>query len=99
MAHDYTKNGGDAPALTEPVALMLAQRLGRVEHIAPLAFVVGRLLKLQCQHETMPRILQAAANLSAKAGLAAQALDYRAQLHTRFPQSEEARQVAAYAPV
>ena len=41
VAHDYTKTGGAAPALTESVALALAPRLGRVEHIAPLAFVVG----------------------------------------------------------
>lgn len=99
VAHQYIRIGGEAPALTESVSLVLAQRLGRVEHIKPLAFVVGRLLALQCRHEAMPRILQAASILSAKDGQAAQAEHYREQLKTRFPDSEEARQLAAYVPV
>jgi hypothetical protein len=98
VAHEYVRIGGDAPALTESVSLVLAQRLGRVEHIKPLAFVVDRLLAGQCRQEAMPRILQAAANLSAKAALTAQAHRYREQLRARFPDSEEARQVAVHAP-
>ena len=97
VAHDYTRIGGAAPALTESVSLALAQRLGRVEHIKPLAFVVGRLLTLQSRHEAMPRILQAASILSAKAAQAEQAEHYRAQLQTHFPDSEEARQLATHA--
>jgi membrane associated rhomboid family serine protease len=98
VAHEYVRIGGDAPALTESVSLILAQRLGRVEHIKPLAFVVDRLLAVQCRQQAMPRILQAAANLSAKAALTAQAHRYREQLRARFPDSEEARQLAAHAP-
>jgi Tfp pilus assembly protein PilF len=44
----------------------------------------------------MPRILQAVGNLSAKAQLTAQAQHYREQLKERFPDSEEARQLAAH---
>ncbi|WP_332875682.1 rhomboid family intramembrane serine protease [Massilia sp. S19_KUP03_FR1] len=98
VAHDYTRIGGAAPALTESVALALAQRLGRVEHIKPLGFVVERLLVLECRHPAMPRVLQAAANLAAKAALTDPAQRYRAQLQARFPNSEEARQLAAHAP-
>jgi membrane associated rhomboid family serine protease len=98
VAHDYMRIGGAAPALTEAVALVLAHRLGRVEHIKPLAFVVERLLALQCRHDAMPGILQSATNLSARAGLAAQAHAFRTQLQERFPASPEARQVAAHAP-
>jgi hypothetical protein len=98
VAHEYVRIGGDAPALTASVSLMLAQRLGRVEHIKPLAFVVDRLLAVQCRQEAMPGILQAAANLSAKAALTAQAHRYREQLRARFPDSAEARQLAAHAP-
>jgi len=96
VAHEYTGSGGATPALTESVSLLLAPRLGRVEHIKPLAAVTERLLERQCQHERMPRILQAAANLSAKAALTAQAQRYREQLLARFPDSEEARQLAAH---
>ena len=96
VAHDYTRMGGAAPALTESVALMLAQRLGRVEHIKPLAFLVERLLALQTRHAAMPGILQAAANLSARAAQPGQAQRYREQLQSRFPDSTEARQVAAH---
>lgn len=98
VAHDYIRIGGDAPALTESASLALAQRLGRVEHIKPLAFVVGRLLALECREDAMPRILQAASILSAKAGQTAQTKHYREQLQTRFPDSEEARQLATHAP-
>ncbi|MGH8855165.1 MAG: rhomboid family intramembrane serine protease [Telluria sp.] len=98
VAHEYVRIGGAAPALTESVSLALAQRLGRVEHIKPLSFVVGRLLALDCRHAAMPGILQAASNLSAKAAQPAQALHYREQLQTRFPDSQEARQLAAHAP-
>ncbi len=98
VAHDYTRLGGDAPALTESAALMLAPRLGRVEHIKPLAFVAERLLSRQCRHPAMPAVLQAAANLSARAGLPAQAQHYRAQLRLHFPDSAEACQLAAIAP-
>lgn len=98
VAHDYVRIGGDAPALTESVSLALAPRLGRVEHIKPLAFVVERLLALQSRNAAMPRILQAASILSAKAALPAQAQHYREQLHTRFPDSDEARQLAGTAP-
>ena len=98
VAHDYARIGGEAPALTESVSLALAQRLGRVEHIAPLAFVAGRLLALQCKQDAMPRILQSASILSAKSGLALEAEHYREQLRTRFPDSDEARQLAATAP-
>ncbi len=98
VAHDYIRIGGDAPAMTESVSLALAQRLGRVEHIKPLAFAAGRLLALQSRHEAMPRILQAASILSAKAGQAEQAAHYREQLKTLFPESQEARQLAAPAP-
>ena len=63
-----------------------------------LAFVVERLLACQCRQEAMPRILQAAAILSAKAALTAQAHHYREQLRTRFPDSEEAHQLAARLP-
>jgi membrane associated rhomboid family serine protease len=98
VAHEYVKIGGDAPALTESVSLVLAQRLGRIEHVKPLAFVVERLLASQCRQEAMPRILQAAANLSAKAAQTAQAQHYREQLRTCFPDSEEARQLEAHAP-
>jgi membrane associated rhomboid family serine protease len=97
VAHAYTRMGGDAPALTESVALGLAPRLGRVEHIKPLAFVVQRLLDLGSRHAAMPGILQAAANLSARAALPA-AQHYREQLQLLFPDSVEARQVAAYTP-
>lgn len=96
VAHDYTATGGATPALTESVSLLLAQRLGRVEHIKPLGVLTERLLERQCRHELMPRILQAVANLSAKAQLAAQAQRYREQLRERFPDSEEARQLAAH---
>lgn len=98
VAHDYMRIGGAAPALTEAAALALAPRLARVEHIAPLAFVVARLLALQCRHPAMPGILQAAANLAARARLPAQAQECRAQLQALFPESEAARQVAAHAP-
>ena len=98
VAHEYIRIGGAAPALTEPVSLTLAPRLGRVEHIAPLAFVVERLLVLGCRHESMPRLLQAASNLSTRAGHATQARHFREQLQGRFPDSVEARQLAAYAP-
>jgi membrane associated rhomboid family serine protease len=97
VAHDYTRTGGAAPALTASTSLLLAQRLGRVEHVKPLAFVVARLLDVESRHDAMPRILQAAAILSGKAGQAAQAEQFRAQLHARFPDSPEARQMAAYA--
>ena len=97
VAHDYIEVKGDAPALTESVSLALAQRLGRVEHIKPYAFVVERLLALQSRHEAMPAIVQAAANLSARAGQPAQAQRYREQLQTRFPDSPQARRLAAYA--
>jgi hypothetical protein len=96
VAHEYTGTGGEKPALTESVSLLLAQRLGRVEHIKPLSVLADRLLERQCRHELMPRILQAVANLSAKAQLAAQAQRYREQLRERFPDSEEARQLAAH---
>ena len=96
VAHEYTATGGATPALTESVSLLLAQRLGRVEHIKPLAALTERLLERQCRHELMPRILQAAANLSAKAAQAAQAQRFREQLRERFPDSEEARQLAAH---
>lgn len=96
VAHEYTGTGGATPALTESVSLLLAPRLGRVEHIKPLAVLTERLLERQCQHEMMPRILQAAANLSARAALTAQAQRYREQLLARFPDSEEARQLGAY---
>jgi hypothetical protein len=96
VAHEYTGTGGEKPALTESVSLLLAQRLGRVEHIKPLAVLADRLLERQCRHELMPRILQAVANLSAKAQLTAQAQRYREQLKERFPDSEEARQLAAH---
>jgi membrane associated rhomboid family serine protease len=98
VAHDYARLGGDAPALTESAALMLAPRLGRVEHIKPLAFVADRLLARQCRHAAMPAVLQAAANLSARAALPDQAAHYRAQLRLHFPESSEARQLAAIAP-
>jgi len=98
VAHDYIRIGGDAPALTEPVALALAPRLGRVEHVKPLAFVVDRLLAAQCRHAAMPGILQAAANVSARAAQPAQSQRYRQELQGRFPDSPEARQVAAHAP-
>jgi membrane associated rhomboid family serine protease len=98
VAHDYTKAGGDMPALTESVALGLAQRLGRVEHIKPLAVVAARLLAGDCRHEAMPGMLQAVANLSARAGLAAQAQHYCGELQSRFPDSSAARQLAAHAP-
>ena len=98
VAHDYIRIGGDAPAMTESVSLALAQRLGRIEHVKPLAFVAGRLLALQSRHEAVPRILQAASILSAKAGQAEQAGYYREQLKSRFPESQEARQLAAAAP-
>jgi membrane associated rhomboid family serine protease len=97
VAHEYIRIGGAAPAMTESVALALAQRLGRIEHIGPLAFLAERLLSAQCTHAAMPGILQAAANLSARAAQPAQAAHYRAQLQARFPDSTEARQVAAYA--
>lgn len=97
VAHEYIKIGGAAPALTESAALTLAPRLGRVEHIKPLAFVVERLLALGSKHENMPRILQAAANLSARAGQPAQARQFSDQLQARFPASAEARQLATYA--
>jgi membrane associated rhomboid family serine protease len=97
VAHDYTGTGGDAPALTEAVALMLAPRLGRVEHIKPLTFVVERLLTLECRDAAMPGILQAAANLSARAALTGQAQQFRMQLQSRFPGAEETRQMAAHA--
>ncbi|WP_055926456.1 rhomboid family intramembrane serine protease [Duganella sp. Root336D2] len=96
VAHAYTATGGATPALTESVSLLLAQRLGRVEHIKPLAVLTERLLERQCRHQMMPRILQAVANLSAKAQLAAQAQRYREQLLERFPDSDEARQLAAH---
>jgi membrane associated rhomboid family serine protease len=96
VAHEYAGIGGATPALTESVSLLLAQRLGRVEHIKPFSVLVERLLERQCRHESMPRLLQAAANLSARAQLTAQAQRYREQLRTRFPDSEEARQLAAY---
>jgi len=96
VAHEYTGTGGEKPALTESVSLLLAQRLGRVEHIKPLAVLADSLLERQCRHELMPRILQAVANLSAKAQLTAQAQRYREQLKERFPDSEEARQLAAH---
>ncbi|TFW23004.1 rhomboid family intramembrane serine protease [Massilia arenosa] len=96
VAHDYVQIGGETPALTENVSLMLAQRLGRVEHIKPLAAVVERLLQRHCKHEAMPRILQAASILSAKANLGHQAQHFRAQLEARFPDSQEARQLAAH---
>ena len=98
VAHDYTRIGGAAPALTESAALALAPRLGKVEHIKPLAFVTDRLLALACRNAAMPGILQAAANLSARAAQPAQAQRYRTELQTRFPDSDEARQVAAHAP-
>lgn len=98
VAHDYARLGGAAPALTEAVALALAPRLGKVEHIKPLAFVVQRLLDLQSRHAAMPGILQAAANLSARAAQPAQAQHYCAQLQARFPDSPEARQTVAHAP-
>jgi membrane associated rhomboid family serine protease len=98
VAHEYTRIGGPTPALTESTALMLAPRLGRIEHIKPLAHVVDRLLALDCHQETMPGVLQAAANLSARAALQGQAEHYREQLQMRFPDSNEARQVAALAP-
>jgi membrane associated rhomboid family serine protease len=98
VAHDYIRQGGAAPALTEAVALGLAPRLGRVEHIKPLAFIVDRLLAGDCRHAAMPGILQAAANLSAGAAQPEPAQRYREQLQARFPDSGEARQVAAHAP-
>lgn len=98
VAHDYIRIGGDTPALTESVSLLLAQRLARVEHLKPFACVVERLLALGSRHEAMPTILQVAANLSARAGQPAQAQHYRAQLQERFPGSAEARQLAAHAP-
>ncbi len=96
VAHEYTGTGGATPALTESVSLLLAPRLGRVEHIKPLGALTERLLERQCRHDSMPRILQAAANLSAKAMLTAQAQRYREELRARFPDSEEARQLAAH---
>jgi membrane associated rhomboid family serine protease len=96
VAHDYIRIGGNTPALTESVSIELARRLGRVEHIKPLAFLVERLLERQCRHEAMPTILQIAANLSARAAQTAQAQLYREQLRTRFPDSVEARQLAAH---
>lgn len=98
VAHDYIRIGGDAPALTESASLGLAPRLGRAEHIKPLVFIVDRLLASACRHESMPSILQAAAIVSARAGQAEHAQRYRKELHTRFPDSPEARQVAAHAP-
>lgn len=97
VAHDYARIGGKTPALTESASLLLAPRLGRVEHIKPFALLVDRLLERECRHATMPRILQAAANLSARAQQPAQAQRYREQLQLRFPDSEEARQVATHA--
>ena len=97
VAHEYARIGGNTPALTESASLLLAPRLGRVEHIRPFALLVDRLLERGCRHETMPRILQAAAILSARAQQAAQAQRYREQLQTRFPDSAEARQLAAHA--
>ncbi|WP_426337813.1 rhomboid family intramembrane serine protease [Pseudoduganella sp. S-14] len=96
VAHAYTGAGGATPALTESVSLLLAPRLGRVEHVKPLAVLAERLLERQCRHEMMPRILQSVANLSAKAQLTAQAQRYRDQLRERFPESEEARQLATH---
>ena len=93
VAHDYIRLGGKAPALTESVALELAQRMGRSEHVEPFVFLVDRLLALNSQHETMPRILLAAVNLSAKSGNPTLAQRYRDELLRRFPRSEEARQV------
>jgi membrane associated rhomboid family serine protease len=98
VAHDYTRIESERPALTESASLALAARLGRVEHIKPLGVVIERLLALECRHAAMPRLLQAAANLSARAALTAPAQHYRAQLQARFPDSEEARQLAAHAP-
>ena len=98
VAHDYIRIGGDMPALTESVSLLLAQRLGRVEHVKVLDVVAGRLLASQCRHEAMPSILQAASNLSARAALTIQAQHFRAQLQARFPDSPEARQLAAHLP-
>jgi len=96
VAHEYARIGGAAPALTESASLLLAPRLGRVEHIKPFALVVDRLLERESRHDTMPRILQAAVNLSARAQQTAQAQRYREQLLARFPDSEEARQLAAH---
>lgn len=98
VAHEYMRIGGATPALTESAALLLAPRLARVEHIKPLAFVVERLLAIDCRQAAMPGLLQVACNLSLRAALPAQAQRYREQLHTRFPASIEARQVAAHAP-
>ena len=98
VAHEYVRIGGDTPALTESVSLALAPRLGRTEHLKPLAAVVDRLLSLQCRQAAMPSILQAAVNLSAKAAQTAEAQRYRTELQSRFPDSAEARQLAAHAP-
>jgi membrane associated rhomboid family serine protease len=97
VAHAYTKHDA-TPALTESTALALAPRLGQVEHLAPLTVVVARLLAIGSHHPAMAGVLQAAANLSAKAGQASQARYFRAQLQARFPESAEARQAAAHAP-
>jgi len=98
VAHEYVRIGGATPALTESVSLLLARRLGRVEHIDALAVVVERLLALACRHEAMPRILQAAGNLAARAGKAALAQHFHQALLVRFPDSQEARQLTAHAP-
>lgn len=98
VAHDYIRIGGAAPALTESTALMLAQRLGRAEHVKPFGFVVDRLLTLGCRHEAMPGILQAASIVSARAGEPARAQHFREQLQRRYPDSPESRQLAAHAP-
>lgn len=99
VAHEYMRIGGEAPALTESASLALAQRLGRVEHIAPLAFVVKRLIQLESSNEAMPRLLQAASVVASRAGKLEEAQLFRDQLQRRFPQSPEARQLVAHAAV
>lgn len=97
VAHEYIRIGGETPALTESTALLLAQRLGRLEHVEPFAFVVDRLLSLGCRNAAMPGILQAASIVSSRAGEAAQAQHFRAALQRHYPDSPESRQLAAHA--
>lgn len=97
VAHEYIRIGGEAPALTESAALALAPRLGRAEHIEPMAFVVKRLIQLDSANEAMPRLLQAAGIVASRAGKTELAQSFRDHLQRRFPQSQEARQLVTHA--